>query len=720
MKTAMMMVAAAFALTAGAATEAETKLAAMRARAHEIVAQMTLDEKISQLMNWSEAVPRLGIPSYDWWSEALHGVARNGKATVFPEPIGMAASFDPELIREVGAAIGDEGRAKYAAAQAVGRHGNCTGLTFWSPNVNIFRDPRWGRGMETWGEDPFLTSRMGVAFVKGLQGDDPVYLKAAACAKHFAVHSGPESLRHSFDIAPSKQDLYETYLPAFRALVQEGGVEAVMGAYNRVYGESASASPYLLRDILRNEFGFKGHIVSDCGAVTDIHNGHALEKTAEGASARALKNGLDIECGGSFHALRKAVEEKLIEEKVIDAAVERAYMTRLRLGILEPDAACPYNAAPAAETINSSEHRALARKIAVESMVLLKNDGVLPIDEAKTTSVGVMGAAATDGFALMGNYYGYSPNLVTYLEGLADSISSGTGLHFWPGYFYGMPADKVPGLWAEDDVIIAFIGNTGLFEGEEGDAMGSSGPCGDRATLALQPCQLQFIRNLRRACKIRGPQTKLITVVTGGSPVELDEVMELSDAVVFAWYGGEEGGHALADLLFGRADFTGRLPVTFPVSVDVLPPFADYAMKGRTYRYQEKGVALPFGYGLSYAKTAYRAVKVADDRKSVTVTLENTGTRDATEPVQIYVSTPHAGEGAPLVSLRGFARVTVPAGKTVESVIALDAAAFTEIGEDGKAVTPAGTYVVWASSAAPCARSRELGVKPVSAAVTVK
>ena len=686
-------------------------------RARELVAQLTLDEKISQLMNRSASVPRLGIADYDWWSEALHGVARNGKATVFPEPIGMAAAFDPELVREVASAIGDEARAKYAAAQGAGRHGYCTGLTFWSPNVNLFRDPRWGRGMETWGEDPFLTSRLGVAFVKGLQGDDPVYLKAAACAKHYAVHSGPESLRHSFDVAPSKKDLYETYLPAFRALVREAGVEAVMSAYNRVYGESASASPYLLLDILRDEFGFKGHVVSDCGAVTDIHGGHALEKTAEGASARALKSGLDIECGTSFAALRRAVEAGLVDEGQIDAAVERLFVTRLRLGILEPDAACPYRPDP--DTLCSSAHRALARKAAVESMVLLKNDGVLPLDEARDKSYHLMGAVATDVFALMGNYYGFSPRFVTYLEGFADAVGPGTGIRFYPGYYAGMSADRAPGILVEDDTVVAFVGNTGIFEGEEGDAMGSSGPCGDRATLALPEGQLAFLRNLKRACRIRGPQTKLVTVVTGGSPVELDEVMALSDAVVFAWYGGEEGGHALADLLFGRADFTGRLPVTFPVSVDVLPAFTDYAMKGRTYRYQEKGVALPFGYGLSYAKTAYRAVKVADDRKSVTVTLENTGTRDATEPVQIYVSTPHAGEGAPLVSLRGFARVTVPAGKTVESVIALDAAAFTEIGEDGRFVTPAGTYVVWASSAAPCARSRELGVKPVSAAVTV-
>ena len=413
---------------------------ALRARARDLVGRMTLDEKISQLVNTSAAVPRLGVKKYDWWSEALHGVARNGRATVFPEPIGMAASFDPELIREVAEAIGEEGRVKYEAAQAVGRQDNCSGLTFWSPNVNIFRDPRWGRGMETWGEDPYLTSVMGVAFVKGLQGEDPVYLRAAACAKHYAVHSGPESLRHSFDAVPSKKDLYETYLPAFRALVREGRVESVMGAYNRVYGESASASEFLLKDVLRAQFGFKGHVVSDCGAINDIYCGHKLEKTPEAAAARALKNGLDLECGSVFKSLAKAVKKKLIEESVIDEALVRMFTTRYKLGIMEKDAKCPYRADPA--KLCCAAHTALARKIAQESMVLLKNDGVLPIDCTKIKSFSVMGAGALDAFNLLGNYYGFSSNLVTYLEGLVGGVGDGTCVHFWPGYYYGMSAEK--------------------------------------------------------------------------------------------------------------------------------------------------------------------------------------------------------------------------------------------------------------------------------------
>ena len=694
----------------------DERIEALRMRAREIVSKMTLEEKVSQLMNWSAAVPRLGISDYDWWSEALHGVARNGRATVFPEPIGIAATFDAPLVHEIASAIGDEARVKYEAAQAAGRHGAyCAGLTFWSPNVNIYRDPRWGRGMETWGEDPYLTSRMGVQFVKGLQGDDPVYLKAAACAKHYAVHSGPESQRHSFDVSPSKRDLYETYLPAFRALVQEGGVEAVMGAYNRVYGESASASAFLLKDILRGEFGFRGHVVSDCGAVTDIYNGHALEKTAEGASARAIGNGLDIECGKSFNALAKAVREGLVSEKLVDEAVVHLFTTRLRLGILERDDACPYRAEPA--KLCSKEHVALARRAAAESMVLLKNDGVLPIDEAKTKTLGVMGAAALDGFALMGNYYGISPNLVTYLEGLSAAVGSGTGIHFAPGYYYGMSAEKASGVYAEDDIVIAFVGNTGIFEGEEGDAMGSSGKCGDRATLAIPSGQMQFLRNLRRSCEGRKPKAKIVTVVTCGGPVETDELMKLSDALVVAWYGGEQGGSALAELLLGRADFTGRLPITFPVSADVLPPFEDYSMDGRTYRYQTEGVAFPFGYGLSYASAEYEAVKVSGDFRRASVRLRNAGSRTAFETVQVYVATPNSGKGSPNVSLRGFARVEVPAGKTIEADVALDPESFTEVGIDGVLRPVAGKCTVWAAAAAPCPRSRELGARACSTVV---
>ena len=708
-KTPLVFATLFFSLGALAATD---RLADMRAQARELVRQMTMDEKVGLMMNRSKGVPRLGIPDYVWWSEALHGIARNGRATMFPQPIGLAASFDPELIHDVAEAIGDEARVKYEAAQAAGRKENCTGLTFWSPNVNIFRDPRWGRGMETWGEDPYLTGVLGTAFVKGLQGDDPVYLKAAACAKHFAVHSGPEKQRHSFDVSPSRKDLYETYLPAFRRLVQEGRVEAVMSAYNRVYGESASASTLLLKEILRGDYGFDGHIVSDCGAVTDIYKSHGLEQTAEGAAARALRNGLTLECGQSFGSLGKAVAEGLVSEAAVDAAVERLLVTRFRLGILGDASACPYKGDPA--KLCSAEHTALARRSAAASMVLLKNDGTLPFDQAKTRNYLLTGSIATDAFALMGNYYGFPPRLVTYLEGFAAVLEPGTGMTFIPGYYHGIPAEKVPGMSIRQPAVVVFLGNTGIFEGEEGDAVAANETGGDRTTLALPPGQLEYLRKVKHAHDHHALDSKIVTVVTGGSPVELREILEISDAVIMAWYGGQEGGAALADLLFGKTDFTARLPMTFPTSADVLPPFEDYTMDGRTYRYQTEGVELPFGYGLSYAQAEYRSVTVAKDGRTASVTLANTGARDATETVQVYVETPNAGKGAPLCSLRGFAKVVVPAGRTVTATVALDTEAFTEVDAEGRTVAVTDPCTVWAASAVPCARSRALGLRACS------
>jgi len=710
MKKAMPVIVAA--ILSGVALAAPESLEQMRERARGLVRQMTLDEKVGLMMNRSKGVPRLGIPDYVWWSEALHGVARNGKATMFPQPIGLAASFDPKLVREVAEAIGEEARVKYEAAQSAGRQEDCTGLTFWSPNVNIFRDPRWGRGMETWGEDPYLTGVLGTAFVKGLQGDDPVYLKTAACAKHFAVHSGPEKLRHSFDVSPSRKDLYETYLPAFRRLVQEGKVEAVMSAYNRVYGESASSSKLLLMDILRGEYGFDGHVVSDCGAVTDIYKNHGLEKTPEGAAARAIRNGLTLECGRTFGSLAKAVEQGLVPEAEIDAAVERLLVTRLRLGILGNARDCPFRGDPA--KLCSAEHVALARRSAAASMVLLKNDGVLPFDQAKTRNYLVTGSIATDAFALMGNYYGFPPRLSTYLEGFADALEPSTGMTFIPGYYHGIPVEKVPGMSIHAPAVVVFLGNTGIFEGEEGDAVAASDTSGDRTTLALPAGQMEYLRKVRHAHDHHALDSKIVTVVTGGSPVELREILEISDAVVMAWYGGQEGGAALADLLFGKTDFTARLPMTFPTSADVLPPFEDYLMAGRTYRYQSEGIEFPFGYGLSYASAEYRSVSVSADRRVATVVLENKGARDALETVQIYVETPNAGKGAPLMSLRGFAKVAVPSGASVTAKIALDADAFTEIDADGKTRAVTGTCKVWAASAAPCVRSRALGFRACS------
>lgn len=671
-----------------ASKDAKARLSALHERAKALVAKMTPEEKASQLMDAAPAIPRLGLDAYNWWGEALHGVARNGRATVFPEPIGMAASFDAPLVKEIGSAIGDEARVKYRAAKSIGRCWTYTALTFWSPNVNIFRDPRWGRGMETWGEDPFLTGSLGTAFIKGLQGDDPVYLKAAACAKHYAVHSGPEPLRHTFDARPSKKDLFETYLPAFEMCVREGHVEAIMGAYNRVYGDSASASKYLLTDILRGMWGFTGHVVSDCGAVCDIWNRHGITSTPAQAAALAIKSGLNVECGNCFKHLLEALQQGLVTEEEVSEALATLLTTRYRLGIAEADPECPYNKTGEG-TLCSPEHRELARRMARESMVLLKNNGILPLDPTRG-SIGVSGAGAADAYSLFGNYYGVSDHYSTFVEGIAAAVDPGVQVVFEPGFLYGGAASNTRHPW-DGEVQIAVIGHTNAYEGEESEAIATGAADGDRVNLKLPENQLAYLRNMRAHLKDR----KIITVVTGGSPVELDEVMELSDAVIFAWYAGEEGGNALADLIFGREDFSGRLPITFPVSADVLPPFEDYSMAGRTYRYQTDGIAFPFGYGLSYTRFEHGPIKAdipADGPASVSFVVSNAGQRDGVAVVQLYVSTPNAGKGHPIKSLVAFRRVPLKAGESATVAFEVPGERLTEVQEDGSRIRPEGEY----------------------------
>ena len=440
----------------------------MQKKARAVISQMTVDEKISQMMNDAPGIERLGIKPYNWWSEGLHGVGRNGRATVFPQPIGLGATFNPELVQQIGAAISTEGRAKFNVAQKINNYSIYAGLTYWSPNVNIFRDPRWGRGMETYGEDPYLSGTIGAAYVKGMQGDDPFYLRAAACGKHYAVHSGPEKDRHTFNAIPSKRDLFETYLPAFKMLVQQGHVEAIMGAYNRVYGESASGSKLLLLDVLRNDWGFKGHVVSDCGAVTDIFTGHHIAKSHAEASAIAVKNGLNLECGSSFNALKEALEQNLLTEADLDNALMPLMMTRLKLGILFPDSQCPYNNIPES-VVASDAHAAIARKAAQESMVLLKNDNVLPINKEIKTMF-VVGPYAADAFVLMGNYFGVSNRYSTYLQGIVDKVSEGTSINYKLGFLPTTPnvneVDWTIGEARGASVCVVVLGNSGAIEGE--------------------------------------------------------------------------------------------------------------------------------------------------------------------------------------------------------------------------------------------------------------
>ena len=698
---------------------AQEKLQRLEQQASDIISQMTLEEKFSQLMNETPGIERLGIEPYDWWNEGLHGVGRSGRATVFPQPIGLAATFNPDRIREIGDAIATEARAKYAVARADKNYSRYTGLTFWSPNVNIFRDPRWGRGMETWGEDPFLTGTMGTAFVRGMQGDDPVYLKVAACGKHFAVHSGPEATRHSANVEPSQHDLWETYLPAFRMLVQEAGVEIIMGAYNRVYGESASGSKLLLTDILRQKWGFKGHIVSDCDAVTDIWKGHHIAQTEAEACAIAIKAGLNVECGSSFKSLKEALDRGLLTEADIDKALKPLMMTRLKLGILQKDEDCPYNHF-GEEVIGSKQHIALAREAAVEGMVLLKNEnGALPIDKHIHTLF-VTGAGAADAFWLMGNYFGISDRYCTYLQGIVSKVSNGTAVNYRPGCLENAPTlntiNWAVGESAGAEKTIVVMGNNGNLEGEEGEAIDSE--WGDRVSLGIPESQMDY---LRKICKRK--TSGVIVVLTGGSPVDVREVCQLADAVVMAWYPGQEGGYALADVLFGDANFSGRLPVTFPADGDKLPPFDDYSMRGRTYKYMSDNIFFPFGFGLSYGQVKYEGLQVVVDKKemvNVQFSMVNDSRWDVTETPQVYVSAPGAGVSAPLQQLAAFQRVTVKAGsqKVVEFTIPLER--LMTVLEDGSSKLVKGDYTITVSSAAPSPRSSDLGVASLSQTVRLK
>jgi beta-glucosidase len=790
-------------------------------RAADLVSRMTLEEKVSQLQNNAAGIPRLDVPPYEWWNEALHGVARAGAATVFPQAIGLSATFDTNLMHEVATAISDEARAKHQDFVRRGQRLRYEGLTFWSPNINIFRDPRWGRGQETYGEDPYLTSRMGVAFVTGLQGDDPHYVKVDATAKHYAVHSGPEATRHFFDVHPSEQDLFETYLPAFRALVQEAHVDSVMGAYNRVNGESASASPRLLTEILRNEWGFKGYVVSDCDSIDDIFTQHKIVTTAEEASALGIKAGLDLNCGTTYAALSNAVRKGLVTEQQLDVSVRRVMLARMRLGMFDPPGQVKWAQTP--YTVNQSpEHDRLARRAADESIVLLKNDGVLPLSRNIGT-LAVVGPTADEVMALLGNYYGTPAAPVTLLQGIREAVgpktkvlySRGTDLvegreepraapvidpaHLRPGagasgqglkgeYFNNrdcngqpsltrtdarvafrwdrgsptddlvaqgqLPADRaIPsdnfcvrwtgqllppatGLyeitvgandgfrlyidgkplidnWVENprmesksatvsfearkphdikleyfdalrdaevrlawslpgakppfeealdiaksaDAVVFVGGLTGDVEGEEMKVSYPGFAGGDRTDLRLPSPQQKLLEALQATGK------PVVLVLTAGSAIAVDWAKQTLPAIVVAWYPGQRGGNAVADVLFGSTNPSGRLPVTFYKGDEKLPAFDDYSMRNRTYRYFEGEPLYPFGHGLSYTQFEYSGLKVdrAGDNVTVTVNVKNVGKRAGDEVAQLYV---HSASLRALKELRGIQRLALKPGES--------------------------------------------------------
>ncbi|MBR4670901.1 MAG: glycoside hydrolase family 3 C-terminal domain-containing protein [Butyrivibrio sp.] len=688
-----------------------------RKRAKELVAKMTVEEKASQLRYDAPAIERLGIPAYNWWNEALHGVARAGTATMFPQAIGIAAAFDEEMMKEIGDVIALEGRAKYNEQSKRGDRDIYKGLTFWAPNVNIFRDPRWGRGHETYGEDPYLTSTLAVPFIKGIQGDGE-YMKAAACAKHFAVHSGPEADRHHFNAIASAKDLEETYLPAFEACVKDADVEAVMGAYNRTNDEPCCANKPLMVDILRGKWGFEGHFVSDCWAVRDFHENHKVTGTPEESVKLALDMGCDLNCGCTYQKLMNAYRAGLIEESVITESCERLFTTRFLLGMFDKTEMdeIPFT------VVESKEHLAVAHKAAKESIVLLKNDGLLPLDKNKIKTIGVVGPNADSRSALIGNYHGTSSRYITVLEGIQDKLGDDVrvlyseGSHLWQTNASALSDPNGSDRIAEaqtvaeySDVVVVVVGLDETLEGEEGDT-GNQFASGDKINLNLPMPQRQLINSILEMKK------PTIVINMSGSSINLSKAEDEANAVIQAWYPRALGGKDVADILFGDVSPSGKLPVTFYYSSEELPDFKDYSMKNRTYRYFEGKPLYPFGYGLTYGDVVCKDIDVAVKKASdgsvegaeVTVTVANEGKVATDDVVQIYIKDKEYELAIPNACLCGFKRVHLEAGASEKITISVNGRAFTSVDNDGNRKVFSKKFDIFAGTSQPDERSKEL------------
>ncbi len=691
-------------------------------RATELVSKMTTAEKASQLRFDSPAIDRLGIPEYNWWNEALHGVARAGTATMFPQSIGLGATFDEDLLKAIGDAISTEGRAKYNMQSTRGDRDIYKGLTFWSPNVNIFRDPRWGRGHETYGEDPYLTARLGVNFVKGVQGDGE-YLKAAACAKHFAVHSGPEPQRHFFNAIASRKDMEETYLPAFEACVTEAGVEAVMGAYNRTNDEPCCAHEVLMNEYLRGKWGFEGHYVSDCWAIKDFHENHKVTETPEESVKLALEKGCDVNCGCTYEKVMNAYEQGILDEKYIDRACIRLFTTRFLLGLFDKTELddIPYT------KVECKEHIELTHKAAKESVVMLKNDGVLPLNRDKIKSIGVIGPNANNRVSLIGNYHGTSSRYTTVLEGIQDvagddiRVYYSEGCHLWQDRIEFLSKEGQPDLLAEaqavaelSDVVVLVVGLDEVLEGEEGDA----GP-GDKVDLLFPRPQ----RILMDTVFATGKPVILVNMC--GSAMDLRLADEKCAAVIQAWYPGARGGTDVAEIMFGDCSPSGKLPLTFYESSDDLPDITDYSMKNRTYRYFEGTPLYPFGFGLTYGDCYATSMNVEKatlngefDGAIVNVTVKNDGTVATDDVVQVYIKDEDFADAVRNYSLCGFKRVSLGAGEEKVVEIKLDKRAFTSVDKDGNRQIFSKNFTLFAGTSQPDSRSEALtGHKALSQAI---
>ena len=677
-------------------------------KAEELVGRMSVEEAASQLRFDAPAVERLGIPAYNWWNEGLHGLARGGTATSFPQAIGMAAMFDDELLTQIADAVSTEARAKYNALSSEGDRDIYHGLTLWSPNINIFRDPRWGRGHETYGEDPYLTARLGCAFVRGLQGTGET-LKTAACAKHFAVHSGPEALRHSFNAVASPKDMEETYLPAFRALVRDAKVEAVMGAYNRTNGEPCCASDALMGK-LRGEWGFEGHFVSDCWAIRDFHENHKITAAPVESVTKALKAGCDLNCGCTYQHVMNAYAQGMITEEDIRRSAVRLFTTRFLLGILG-DEGSEYDAVPY-ETVECAEHLALAHRAALRSCVLLKNSGLLPLDPDSGETIAVIGPNANSRRALIGNYHGTPSRYVTVLEGIQDLLgdkgrvlySEGCALSDKSVEPLAQPNDRLAEATAiakRSDKVIRVLGLDETLEGEEGDT-GNSYYSGDKGDLLLPEPQRILLEQILSIGK------PTVVVLLAGSAIDLSAAQERAGAILLGWYPGACGGRAVAELLFGREAPSGKLPVSFYTNsaLDEMPAFTDYSMQNRTYRYFTGTPLYPFGYGLGYSKCSLELLEAG--RESARVRVRNDGGRAQEEVVELYMHDELSPLAPPNAVLCGFCRVRLEAGEEKTLSVAIDPHAFTVVNERGERVPGSGMWRLYAGFGAPDARSAEL------------
>lgn len=684
-------------------------------RVDDLVSRLNIVEKAAQMLHESAGISRLGLPPYNWWNEGLHGMARAGIATVFPQAIGLAAMFDVPLHFDIAVAISEEARAKHHEFLRQGDHGMYKGLTVWSPNINIFRDPRWGRGHETYGECPYLTARLGVAFCKGLQGEDPRYLKTVATPKHYAAHSGPEGLRHGFDAVVSAKDLRETYLPAFHACITEAHAASIMGAYNRTNGEPCCGSPTLLQKILREEWGFEGFVVSDCWAVKDFHESHKVTKTWEESAALAIKNGCDLNCGCSFEHIPQAVEQGLLTDFDVDTSLKRLIRARMRLGLFDPPSLVPYASIPY-EVNDCEKHRELALRAARESIVLLKNDGVLPLSP-DVKSIAVIGPNAHDPSVPLANYFGIPSKLVTPLDGIRAAVNKSTKVWYTDGCKH--TGNKTDGLsragnlsearsMAERaDVVVLCLGLSAEIEGEQGDVSNSEA-AGDKVDLKLTGLQQRLMEEIVALDK------PTVLVLLAGSALSITWAEQHVNAILDAWYPGEEGGTAIADVLFGKVSPAGRLPITFPRNIEDVPPITDYSMKGRTYRYLEKEPLYPFGYGLSYTRFEYRNVSISNARLPageslrLSAMVRNVGQHASDEVVQLYVKDVQASCRVPHQELRGFERVHLKPGESRNVQFTLTPKDLSLIDEQGQRLLEPGHFQVTIGGSQPDYRSVSL------------